>query len=147
MTPYFEPRFLACLLLRAPGSPLAWSLTQRFEPPFSLNSLHLVQIEGMIWENINAPEATRRVAARKAQQLWQGLWAEGVFQQIKPNWEAAFLQSLELNRKAGRQVARPTACMHVGLAATSGATHFLSFEPRTREAAGLLHLKVLPEQL
>jgi hypothetical protein len=147
MTPYFEPRFLACLLLRAPGTALAWSITRGFAPPYGLNRLHSVQIEGMLLNKIEDADPAQRGLARAGLRMWQRLWDEGVFEVRLPDWEAALVLSLQINRRAKRQVARPTACLHAAIAANGGMSHFLSFEPRAREAAAWCGLKLLPERL
>ncbi len=147
MKPYLEPRLVACLLLPAPSAGHAWSLIQRFEPPYSLNRLHALQIEGMLLDHLRAPNVKQHDLAAEGLRRWRYFWTEGVFRLDQPAWELALGDALRLQVQVGRQIAGATACLHVGLARVSGATHFVSFERKSREAAHLLGLEVLPESL
>ncbi|MBI2928190.1 MAG: hypothetical protein HYY24_21180 [Verrucomicrobia bacterium] len=104
-------------------------------------------MEGTLIKNSGAPDEHQRRVAAEALTLWRYYWVENVFDLELPDWELGLRHALQLQRQVGRQIAGATACVHVGLARVSGATHFLSFEPKSREAAQLFGLEVLPERL
>ena len=151
MTPYLEPKFLACLLLKVPGRRLAWELMKKFPPPYSLNSLHVLQTEGMLFKGLAASGNTQRAAA-EGLRLWGYYRGEGVFPELRVNWNAAFAVSLRLNREqvgptGASTPPSPLQCLHASLASVSGFTGFLSFEPSARFVARSAGLEVLPERI
>jgi hypothetical protein len=79
--------------------------------------------------------------------LWRGYLDEGVFQIQSVDWETAFRVAITWNRGYTTPAPAPLLLLHPALAATAGASHFLSFDPRSRRAAKSAGLRPLPEQL
>src|SRR6266851_9060356 len=48
MTPYIDVGFLSALLIKTPGRKIAWHNLHKFNPPYSLNLLHHLQIENLL---------------------------------------------------------------------------------------------------
>jgi hypothetical protein len=101
----------------------------------------------MLPDYLQVSEAKQRDLAAEGLTRWRYYWVENGFDLERPDWEVALGDALGLQRRLGRQIADATAWLRVGLARASEETHSLGFEPRSREAARLLELKVLPENL
>jgi hypothetical protein len=147
MTAYFDFGFLAVLLLRTPGSPLAWQLAKRFSAPFPINYLTSLQIQVLLARGLLQGNPQQRAHAEAGARLWTQYSREGVFALDPAPWENAFQLAHNWLRAASAPVPQPTQYLHAALAGVSGATHFLSFDPRSRTLAAANGLKLLPEKL
>lgn len=119
---------------------------RRFEAPYPLNFLHVLQTEGMLFKGLLAPGAARE-AAVAGWRLWRFYGSEGVFPDAEADWDSGFRTALRLNRATTTEVSSPLQYLHAGLASAVGATHYLSFEPGARQAASAAGPRVLPERL
>ena len=147
MRPYLDSGFLATLILNAVGSPVAWSLIRGFEPPYQINQLHVLQIEGMLFKTQVAPDATERMAAARGMQAWHRYLEEEVFKVREEAWEVALRLAVTTSRAGKQESISPLFHLHAALAVVGDGTHFLSFRPEVRALAGSLGLTILPERL
>ena len=85
--------------------------------------------------------------AADGERLWRTYVAESVFTVRNPDWDASYRVALRLTANAVAPVPPPTILLHAALALGAGATHLLSFDPRSRQAASTLGLRVLPVNL
>ena len=112
-----------------------------------LNLLHQLQAANLLKRLELAPETARQTAGRNGRNLWQSYLAEGVFEITQADWAMALPMAIALNDKHSGPPPPPLLLLHPALAAITGATEFLSFEPRSRAVAQALGLKVLPARL
>jgi len=147
MTPYCDFGFLAVLLVRAPGTGEAWKIVRQFEAPFPINYLHVLQIHNLFVRGQLEGNPRQKQLAADGQRLWKTYLDESVFLIQNPDWDVGYRLALTLTDNALSPVPPPTLLLHAGLAAAVGATHLLSFDPRTRRGALALGLHVLPEKL
>jgi hypothetical protein len=147
MIAYFDFGFVAVLLLRLSGTRLAWQLASRFHAPFRLNYLTSLQIQVLIARGLLQGTAAEKIQAQIAARLWNQYAAEGVFVLDPVPWENAWQLAHGYVSAVKAPVGQPTHFLHAALASLSGATHFLSFDPRSRSVAAANGLKVPPEKL
>lgn len=144
--PYIDAGFLSTLLVKTPGRKVAWRNLQRFPPPYPLNYLHHLQVENLLARcQIDTDDRTKTVGL-EGSRLWHFYTAEGVFETAVAGWDAAFRVAISWTNTLTRDVPF-LLILHATLAAESGATHFLSVDPRAREFARRAGLKLLPETL
>lgn len=147
MTPYLDAGFLLTLLVPTEGSPIANRLLQRLPAPFTLNFLHQLQAENLLVNLQKSDDSARQTAGLKGQMLWRNLLAEGVFQLGPVDWDTGFRLAVTWNGHSASPPSPPLLLLHPALAAASGATAFLSFDPRSRRVAKAAGLQLLPERL
>jgi hypothetical protein len=146
MTPYIDVGFLSTLLIKTPGRKLAWRNLQKFDPPHALNLLHHLQIENLLARcQLDADDGIKATGLEGAR-LWRFYAQEGVFQVRSAGWDAAFRAAISWTQTLTQDVPF-LLILHAALGAESGATHFLSFDPRARQFARRAGLKLLPESL
>jgi hypothetical protein len=90
---------------------------------------------------------SRKRIAAGGSRLWRRYFAEAVFVIKEIDFSPAFRLGLRLNAAAVAPVPTPALLLHPALAASGGATHFLSFDPRSRGLAPSLRVPVLPHHL
>ena len=146
MTPYLDAGFLLTLLVQTSGSPDAIRLLQQVEGPARLNLLHSLQAESLFATLRQSENPRKRAAGERAVQVWHHYFAEGILQLTPANWNSAFQAAIVWTRDLAGPVL-PLLMLHPALAAVAEATHFLSFDPRSRSVAEAAGLKVLPERL
>jgi hypothetical protein len=147
MTPYLDAGFLITLLIKTPGSRHAREALRRCPAPFFLNFLHQLQTENFLVRGQTEGTAEEQRAALEGNRLWRQYVDEGVFQFRSVDWEAAFRVAITWNRAYTSKAPAPLLLLHPALAAVAGASHFLSFDPRSRQAARAAGLRLLPENL
>lgn len=147
MTPYLDSGFLITLLIKTPGSRAAREAVRRFQAPFHLNFLLQLQVENFLVRGQTEGTMEEQRAALEGNRLWRQYLDEGVFQLRGVDWETAFRVAITWNRSFTKKPPAPLLLLHPALAAVSGASHFLSFDPRSRQAARAAGLRLLPESL
>jgi hypothetical protein len=147
MMPYLDFGFVAVLILPARGNRAAWDIVQRFSAPFRLSYLHSRQIEVLLARARAEGNPRQRVHAEAGVRFWKHYLQEGVFALQTVSWEGAFQVAHNCVRSASAPVPQPTHYLHAALAESIGASHFLSFQPRSRSPATAAGIKVLPERL
>lgn len=147
MTAYLDAGFLLTLIVRTPASPLAQRVLRRARAPFNLNFLHRLQAENLLARAVLSGDKKEQSAGLAGQRIWRHFLAEGVFQVVTADWDTALLVALKWNKAFAEAPPPPLLILHPALATVSGATHFLSFDPRPRSLAQTAGLKLLPERL
>ena len=146
MTPYLDTGFVLTLLMRRDGSPVANAITQSINSPFLLNALHMLQVEGFLMQR-RVSRDPNPIAAGQPEKMWIQYLAEGIFVEEHCPWDAAFALARQWNQEERFHPTHPLLVLHPALAVLSEATHFLSFDPRSRAVAHFAGLKLLPEKL
>jgi hypothetical protein len=146
MRVYLDAGLLFTTLLETDGSATANQILQSADAPFELTLLHHLQAEKLIARLLSSSEAPRRNAGGKASLLWQRYTAEGVFQFVEPDWQDALRLSISWTRGYQAEPPAPLLVLHPCLALLNGATHFASFDPRSRSLAKSAGLKLLPSR-
>jgi hypothetical protein len=144
---FVDGGFLLAIVAKLPGSPIASKLLQTIPAPIPLNFLHQLQAENLLirFQQNGDPEV--RAAGNQGLRFWRHYLEEGVFTLLPADWDAGFRNAITWNRMAIEKTPSPWLLIHPSLALASGATHFLSFDPRTRLLARSHGIKVLPEKL
>jgi hypothetical protein len=147
--PHFDLGFLLCLILNSPGRMKAWESVKPFEAPWPLTRLHQFQVENGLRRHSQQPDKKVRAIAETGQREWRNYLAEGVFQVIsaKFDWEDALENAVDWNRRIVGSVPPPNLILHPSVAVATGATHFLSFDPRSRALAAHAGLVLVPRIL
>ena len=145
MKPYLEPRFLGVLILKSGRTTIAQAQLDRFQAPYFVTPLSMMQIEHLLlWGQRDVP---LRAASQRGQAHWDYWFEEGIFQIERSDWDSAFRLARAMMRQAKRLEESWLTYLHGMLAASSGATHYLSFQPAYRTVAKRLGMRVLPERL
>jgi len=145
MKPYLEPRFLGVLLLKTRASTVGQAQVERFRAPYFVTPLATLQIEHLLYWG--QQKARLRPACQEGKREWDYWFAEGIFQVEPADWDSAVRVARAMMRETESLAESWLVYLHATLAASSGATHYLSFQPAYRAVAKILGLKVLPEQL
>lgn len=148
MKSFLDTGFLLTLLFKADGSEAAWRISRRLEGPLAIASLQVLNTENRILRQIEAPESNpnQRAMAANALQNFRWYLEQQVFVQLSLDYDIAIQLATQWQKQA-KQVLPALLLLWPALAATIGATHFLSFDPRTRHLAKAAGLKVLPDRL
>jgi len=118
---------------------------ENFKAPYFVTPLAAVQIEHLLsWGQQDAP---MRPACQEGKVEWDYWFAEGIFQIESSDWDSAVRLARAMMRRTHRVAESWLVYLHATLAASSGATHYLSFQPAYRAVAKTLSLKLLPERL
>ena len=148
MKSFLDTGFLLTLLFKADGSEAAWKISRRLEGPLAIAALQVLNTENRILRQIQAPESTasQRAMAANALQNFRWYLEQQVLVQLSLDYDIAIQLAAQWQKQA-KQVLPALLLLWPALAATIGATHFLSFDPRTRQLAKAAGLKVLPDRL
>ena len=141
MRAYLDAGFLIVLLFPTSGSATASELFRGVSGPISLNFLHRLQTENFLFYKSNDQ------AARRGLRVWRHHLTEGIFEISPVDWEGAFRLAITWNDRAGEKAPPPWLILHPALAVIAEATHFFSFDPRSRSFAKAAGLKLLPVKL
>jgi hypothetical protein len=147
MQPYLDVGFLLTVLVRTDGAPAANRILRRLGAPFVVNFLHQLQVENLLVSCQKSAAPERQALGNEGFRTWRNYLSEGVFQLTPADWDSAFRLALTWNSQAVAEPHLPLLLLHPALAAVGGASHFLSFDPRSRAVARAAGLKVLPERL
>ena len=66
---------------------------------------------------------------------------------VQVDWESAFRNAITWTRVHHNAPPSPWLFLHPALAVTVGATHFCSFEPRSRKIAHARGIELLPKSI
>ena len=148
MKSFLDTGFLLTLLFKTGGSQSAWEIARRIETPLFIASLQIFTTENRILRQIEAPESTPNQRSMAANALQNLRWylEQQVFLPISIDYEIAIDLASQWQKQA-QQVLPALLLLWPAMAATIGATTFLSFDPRTRQLAKSAGLKLLPEKL
>jgi hypothetical protein len=148
MKPFLDTGFLLTLLLKTSGSAKAWEIARGFEGPVFLASFQIFNIENRLQRQIEADDSTSgdRAGAANALQNLRWYLDQQVFRPIRLDYDIAIDLATQW-QKQSRTTLPALLLLWPALAATTGATHFLGFDPRTRQLATSAGLKLLPEKL
>jgi hypothetical protein len=147
MTPYLDGGFLLALIAKLPGTPVASEQLREIPAPIPLNFLHQLQVENLLIRFQKDRDAKIRVGGNQGQLLWRRYLDEGVFTINAVDWDTVFRNAITWNRMASEASPGPWLFLHPAAALASGATHFFSFDPRTRQLARAHGMKLLPGAL
>lgn len=147
MRAYLDAGFLLTSLIHTTkGSQTANQLLREWGAPFYLNFLHQIQVENLLVTLQKSSEAQRQLIGSEGQRLWRNYFSEGVLQLAPTDWDSAFRLAITWN---GHSAEPPPflLLLHPALALSCGATHFMCFDPRSRNVARAIGLHILPEVL
>src|SRR5687768_2799953 len=136
MKPFLDSGFLLTLLLATSGSPIAWEMARRVEGPLFLGALQIFNTENRLQRQIELKESTpgERAAAANALQNFRWYLEQQVFAPIRLDYDIAIDLASQW-QKQSNQTLPALLLLWPALAVTTGATAFLSFDPRTRQLA------------
>ena len=148
MKPFLDTGFLLTLLLTTHGSAKAWEIARRLDGPLSVASFQIFSIENGLRRQIEADDSTSADRAGAANALQNLGWYldQQVFRPIRLDYDIAIDLALQW-QKQRRTTLPALLLLWPALAVTTGASEFLSFDPRTRQLARASGVKLLPEKL
>lgn len=148
MKPFLDSGFLLTLLLTTSGSKKAWESSREVDGPLLLASFQVLSIENRFRRELEADDSTAAQRAHAANALQNFVWylEQQVFRPVRLDYEIVFDLAYQWQRSSKKT---PPTLLLVwpAIAVTIGATHFLSFDPRTRQLAQTAGLKLLPQKL
>ena len=147
MSHYLDGGFLLVLLTRTSGTSIASAILRKIPPPISINFLHQLQAENLLIRFQKDPNPNLQTNGNEGLRLWNHYLREGVFSILSPDWESSFRNAITWTRLHPNSPPSPWLFLHPAFAVTAGATHFCSFDPRSREIARTHGLKLLPVSL
>lgn len=143
MLPYVDAGFLLTLLVLTDGSGIAKDALTGAELPLPITALHQLQVANLIQQLKTSADPDRRNKARTAKQLWRWCFSEEIFVPESLDWNSAFAAATG-STLGSTQPAPPLLVLHVAAAKQLGATHFFSFDPRSRALATEAGMSLLP---
>jgi hypothetical protein len=144
---YFDFSILPLLLMRSREARIAATFAERFALPWSVNYLHLTQLENLFTRlQLEGNSAQRRIGISMTA-AWRAGLAEGIFATDNPPWDDAWRVAIGFHRDIVSPVPQPSQLLHLAAARLSNATHYLCLHPPARQLAKQLGLHVLPETL
>ena len=149
MKPFLDAGFLLALIMEMKGSRLAWQLTRPLASPLYAGHFQWFYIENRLLretQDPDAPEAGRATATGALQNLRRYL-DELIIELVPLEYDLAIHLAAQWQRQSAGAIPPALLLLWPAMAATVGATHFLSFDPRPRKFAKAAGLKVLPENL
>jgi hypothetical protein len=147
MNPYIDAGFLLTLITPTKGTRTAREIVQSLQQICSVNLLHELQVQSFLSQAAGSGDRERANFARSSQKLWHWYKEEGFFRFDDLDWSTALHASISWIAKNSQPAPAPLLILHPILALIAGASHFLSFDPRSRKVAKEIGLKVLPERL
>ena len=147
MTPYLDGGFLLTLLILTDGTYVARDTLKNFGPPWRINRLHQLQVENLLQQLDRSNESERRLSGETGKRLWAYYFSEGILIHEDVEWESALKLAIGWNLTLKGVPPPPLLLLHPAAGVVTGATHFLSFDPRSRAVAQAAKLKLLPAKL
>jgi hypothetical protein len=147
VTHYLDLGFLLCLVARAPGSASAWELVRKLPQPIPLTALQALQVENGLRKRMLGLDPKLQAVAARAWGLWQFYLREMVFVLAPAPWDAAMALARSWNERIPAEPPASSFLLHPAIAASSGCTHFLSFQPESRVLAAAAGMILLPASL
>jgi hypothetical protein len=145
--PYFDFTFLPLLVTHTPQARWAEGLASKFSLPWTINYLHLTQLENLFARlQLEGHTAQKRSGASIAA-LWRARLAEGIFVIENPPWDDVWRITMGLHRELIAPVPQPSHLIHLAAAQLSNSSHYFSLHNSGRELARRVGLSVLPEKL
>ena len=133
--------------MRSPQAQAAARLAQRFALPWPINYLHVAQVENLLSRLQLEGNAAQKRAGTGIAALWRARLAEGVFAIDNPTWDDAWRIAIGFHRDLITPIPQPSHLLHLAAAQLSGATHFVSLHPPSRQFATKLGLVVVPQNI
>jgi hypothetical protein len=148
MKPFLDSGFLLTLLLKTSASPAAWEITRRLDGPLVLAALQIFNTENRLQRELEADDSTpaQRAVAAAGLQNFRWYLDQQVFQSERLDYDIAIDLAYQWQKRS-KNTFPALLLLWPALAVTSGATHFLSFDSRTRRLAESPGLKLLPQKL
>jgi hypothetical protein len=148
MKAFLDTGFLLTLLLKTNGSPKSWEIARSLDGPLSIASFQIFNIENRLQRQIEAEDsaAADRAVAANALQNFRWYLDQQVLRPIRLDYDIAIDLASQWQKRS-RTTLPALLLLWPALAATTGATHFLSFDPRPRQLAKAAGMKLLPERL
>ena len=143
---YLDAGFLMTALFKTPSFAITNATLRDLSAPFRINRLHHLQVENVILLSLRSDEPEQRDDGLKGQSLWRNYLAEGVFQIDTTEWETALALAAQLHKGLTQPTPWPLL-LHPALAAVEAATHFASYDPRSRVIGKALGMNLLPEDI
>ncbi|MGZ8939724.1 MAG: hypothetical protein ACXW32_10980 [Limisphaerales bacterium] len=147
MKPYLDGGFLLVLLTRTPGTSMASTILRKISPPIPIHFLHQLQAENLLIRFQRDSNPDLQTNGNEGLRLWNHYLHEGVFSITAVDWESAFRNAITWSRLHPSAPPSPWLLLYPAIAVTAGATHFCSFDPRSREVARTHGLQLLPREL
>ena len=148
MKPFLDSGFLLTLLIKTSGSRIAWNIARGLDGPLLLANLQIFNTENRLQREIESETSTPAQRAIAANGLQNFRWyiEQQVFSTVRLDYDIAIDLAYQWQRRL--KVTVPALLLlWPSLAVTTGATHFLSFDPRTRQLAHTAGLQILPDKL
>lgn len=147
MSPYLDGGFLLVLLTRTAGTSIASAILREISPPISINFLHQLQAENLLVRFQKDQTPDLQINGNEGLRLWNHYLREGVFSITPADWDSAFRNAITWTRVHFSAPPSPWLFLHPALAVAAGASHFCSFDPRSREIARCHGLELLPTSI
>ncbi len=135
------------LLVVTSGSRAAWQIAGGFSEPLRLTHLQRFQIENRLQRETSAESSAIRGVATGGLQRLHHYLDELIFQPVHVDYDIAVHLAGSWQRDLGGQTPPGLLLLWPAVAVADGATHFLSFDARTRKFARAAGLKLLPATL
>jgi len=148
MKPFLDTGFLLTLLFKTAGSAAAWEITRNCDALY-YTGLQRFTVENRLLRQIESRASAEpdRALAASALQRFQNYALEEVFIPAPVDYGVAVVLAGQWQQRLMGHTPPAMLLLWPALAATIGATHFLSFDPRTRQLARAAGLKLLPDRL
>ncbi|HEX7859760.1 MAG TPA: hypothetical protein VF773_05500 [Verrucomicrobiae bacterium] len=147
MTPYLDAGFLITLLVKTNGTSVANETLPKVEMPCRITRFHELQAKTFLVQYLFSGDSVKQGAAENGLNLWNWYVSQGIFEMVDVEWSTVFESVTKFVEESNEPPPAPLLVLHPILAAYSGASDFLSFDPRSRGIARALGLKVLPEKI
>ena len=147
MIPYLDAGFLLTLLFNTSRTATVNDILRDLNPPFVLNLFHQLQAENFLLQLVKSDQPSHKRAGESGLRLWTRYFSEEVLDFADADWPASIQLAITWNAASSTAPPPPLLLLHPALAVVSEASHFLSFDPRSRAAAKHAGLGLLPETL
>src|SRR5437867_2460904 len=102
--------------MRSPQARRAATLVEEFTVPWSVNYLHVAQLENLFTRaQLEGNQAQKRSGSSIAA-LWRARLAEGVIAIENPSWDDAWRAAIGFHRELVAPVPQPSSLLHLAAA-------------------------------